>query len=186
MNGRALVDPPSVIRRAPSPLTSEDLNDLGHDLELTFVITCEHDRSKSGIDGLEVDPRVAPGVAVPGLLALVALYGVTLAGLWVGGITELDEDGLALARACDGGGEETIGAIRDAGLHPLAHDLGNEHPRAQSVLGVDRDPLPAVVVDVLGITKCTGGSLERDERDAPGPVNESETPTVLSLVSNHE
>ena len=59
--------------RAPSQLISEHLNDFGHDLELTFAVVCEHDWPKIGIDGLEVDPGVAPGVAVPGLLALVRL-----------------------------------------------------------------------------------------------------------------
>ncbi len=46
-----------------------------------------------------------PGVAFGGLFALVPLDGVTLAGLGIGGVAELDEDGLALARALDQHGQ---------------------------------------------------------------------------------
>src|SRR3990170_7843509 len=109
---------------------------------------------------------MAPGVAALRFLALVALDGVALAGVGVSGVAKLDEDGLALARARDWRGEEAVRAVGNGGLHRLADDLGDEHARAQSVARLDRDPLQAVVRDVLGIAERTRGGLEWDERHA--------------------
>src|SRR5215510_4329476 len=105
-----------------------------------------------------------PGVAICDLLALVTLDSVALAVVGVDGVAQLHEHDLTLPRADDGRPEEAVRAIRYSGLHRLANDLGHEHARAQAALGVDGDPLPIVVFDVLGVAKRSGSGLEGNER----------------------
>jgi hypothetical protein len=118
----------------------EDVHRLSVRLEPTLFHSREHDGLEVGVDGLQGDLGVVPRVAVRGLLALVALDRVALAGLGVGGVAQLDEYGLALACALDVRHEEAVRAGRDGGLHRLAHDLGDEHAGVQAVARFDRDP----------------------------------------------
>src|SRR4029453_17121685 len=99
---------------------------------------------------LQGDPSVTPGVAIHDLLALVTLDSVALAVVGIDGVAQLHEHDLALPRADDRRSKEAVRAVRYGGLHRLANDLGHEHARAQAALGVDGDPLPIVVLDVVG------------------------------------
>jgi hypothetical protein len=83
-----------------------------------------------------------------------------LAILGVGGVAQLHEHRLALARPLDGRGEEAVRTVGDGGLHALADDLGYEHAGAEAALGLDGGPLEVIVVDVLGIAEGAGGDLE--------------------------
>lgn len=74
-----------------------------------------------------------PRIALGDHLAFIALDGVALTGLGVGGIAQLHEHGLALASALDRGAEEAVRAVWDGGLHGLADHLGDEHAGAQLV-----------------------------------------------------
>src|SRR5262245_61306903 len=105
-----------------------------------------------------------PGVALRDLLAQVTLDGVALAVIGVEAVAQLHEHDLALPGAGDGSPEEAVRAVRDGGLHRLADDLSDEQARAQAALRVDGDPLPVVVLDVLGVAERSCRGLEGDER----------------------
>ena len=115
--------------------------------------------SKVRVDGLEGDLLVEPGVAALRLFALVALNCEALTSLGIGGAAELDEDGLALARALDRSAEEAPGTVGDGWLHGPSDDLGDEHALSQTATGLDCDPLEVVVFDVLPIAEAAGGRL---------------------------
>ena len=63
------------------------------------------------------------GVALRGLLALVALHRVALAGLGVGGIAKLHEYRLALARTLDRSAEKAPRPVRDGRRVTLTYEL---------------------------------------------------------------
>jgi hypothetical protein len=113
-----------------SRFIGHDFNQLGDDLELLFIRTGEDDRLEVRIDGFQRDVRMAPRIPVLCLLAFVAFDGVALAGFGIGGVPELDENGLALARPLDRRAEEALRAVRDRRLHGLADNLGDEHAGA--------------------------------------------------------
>ncbi len=128
--------------RAADPLWSElghrdlqHLHELGHYPHATLVDLSQDDGGKLWVVGLEADLHVPPGLSVGGLAAAVALDGVAPVGLWVGDITVLDEDDLALAGAALAAAEEAPGAVGDERLHGAAHHLGDEHVIGQLAVG---------------------------------------------------
>src|SRR5262249_60766146 len=130
---------------------SPHLDELGYDLQLALLRTRELNGLEVRVDRLQGDPSMMPGVAICDLLALVTLDSVALAVVGIDGVAQLHEHDLALPRADDGRPEEAVRAVRDGGLHRLANDLGNKHARTQAALGIDGDPLPIVIFDVLGV-----------------------------------
>ena len=106
---------------------------------------------------------MTPGIVYRDLLALVTLYRVTLAGLWVNRITHLDEHRLTLTRTLNWRRKQTVGTIRYGRLHRLANNLRDEHPRAQTMPGFNLYPLPVLVLNMLRIAEGAGGDLERDK-----------------------
>ena len=149
-----------------SRLVRQHLDELSHDLELILVRTQEDNRLKVTVDWLEGDPCVTPRITVLLFLALIPLYGVTLSGLGIRDVAELDEHGLTLPRALDRPSEEAPRAVGDRRLHGLANDLGNEHTWAQAVARIEGNPIKAVVLYMLRIAEGTGCGLERYERYA--------------------
>ena len=109
---------------AKGSLAFQNLDQLCDYLELSFVRAGEHDRLEVRVDGLEGDLLVAPSVAFLRLFALVTLDRVALTGLGIGGVAELDEDGLALTRALDRSAEEAPGTVGNRGLPWTCRQLG--------------------------------------------------------------
>ena len=96
-----------------SRFVHKHLDQLGHNLELLLVRAGENDCLEVGVDGLQRDLRMEPGVALLCFFALVALDGEALAGLRIGGVAEPDENGLALPRPFNRRAEKAVGAVGD-------------------------------------------------------------------------
>src|SRR5579863_3040153 len=145
---------------------SENLNNFGDYLNLSFYRAIENNGGKRRIYWLQSDCDVTPRVASLPLLTVVALDSVALAAFRIGRVAQLDEHTLALASSIHRCGEETVRAVGNAGLHRLPNDLRNEHTGAQLAARVDANPLKIFILDVLRIAKRAGSRFERDKRHA--------------------
>ena len=113
-------------------------------MDLAFVLGREHDGREARIAGLEGDAGVAPAVAVlvpGGLLALVPLDVVPLAGLGVDLVPKLHEQGCPGAAPATGAEKRHQAPVGHRRFHRPADDLGDEHPTSQR--GLRANPAPS-------------------------------------------
>ncbi len=111
---------------------------------------------------LQVTPRSLLRLHLP---ARVPLHGELVPGLRVDLVPQSHQDRLPVPRSFHRRPEQAIGAIRDQRLHRPALDLGDEHPCADAVVGVDLHPL-LLLNDGVSIAEGAGGGLEGDEGHA--------------------
>ena len=112
-------------------MAPEHFQELRNHLKVPFIRTGQGDRLKVRVYGLQSDFRMTPRIPLHRPFTFVTFDGVTLAGLRIDLVSELDEDGLALPAPFNRGAEETPGTVRDRRLHGPADDLGGEHPSSQ-------------------------------------------------------
>src|SRR5690606_20264242 len=97
-----------------------------------------------------------PGITIDGLLALVSLHGIPLAGFRIGRLPRLHPHSLSLPGPFNGCPEEAPGAVRDCRFHRSARHLSDEHSRTEPMVRPDGGPLETVLLDILCIAKDAG------------------------------